>query len=324
MHKTAMNPKQLSDQLDLFLAVLESGSFSAAARQHQLTPSAVARRMDSLEQAIGTTLFLRNTHAVRATPAGIAFAERSRRILDELHLARAEAVSLSSAQEGLIRIDAPSPFGRRHLAPAIADFLALNPGLDVQLRLIDSFIDPDGEHLGEVDVVIRIGSINDSRLVATPLASMMRIACASPAYLRQRGTPLSPKELIQHDGLDWDTLGPAYAWRFSLEGKLQLCRPGRLRMTSNNCETLLYGVCNGLGIAHLPTWLASEYLLRGELQPLFCDNGLPAVEPSSIYALRLERETSPRVRLLLAFLSERFGHPPPWDQALHQRLPIGS
>lgn len=319
-----MNPKQLSDQLDLFLAVLESGSFSAAARQHQLTPSAVARRMDSLEQAIGTTLFLRNTHAVRATPAGIAFAERSRRILDELHLARAEAVSLSSAQEGLIRIDAPSPFGRRHLAPAIADFLALNPGLDVQLRLIDSFIDLDGEHLGEVDVVIRIGPIHDSRLVATPLASMMRIACASPAYLRQRGTPLSPKELIQHDGLDWDTLGPAYAWRFSSGGKRQLYRPGRLRMTSNNGETLLYGVCNGLGIAHLPTWMISEHLLRGELLPLFCDNGLPEPEPSYVYALRLERETSPRVRLLLAFLSERFGQPPPWDLALHNRLRIGS
>lgn len=319
-----MNPTQLSEQLDLFLAVLESGSFSAAARQYQLTPSAVARRMDSLEQAIGVSLFLRSTHAVRATPAGIAFAERGRRILDELRLARAEVLSLSSAQEGLIRIDAPTPFGRRHLAPAIADFLAANPGLDIQLRLIDSFIDLDGEHLGEVDVVIRIGPLADSRLVATPLASMMRIACASPAYLRRRGTPLSPQELSGHDGLDWDTLAPAYAWRFPRDGKLQLQRPGRLRMTSNNCETLLHGVLNGLGIAHLPSWLASEYLLRGELQPLFCDNGLPAPEPSSVYALRLERESSPRVRLLLAFLGERFGHPPPWDQALHSRLPVGS
>ena len=92
----------------------------------------MARRIDSLESAVGSQLFIRSTHAVRATPAGLAFAERARRIVSELQLARAEAVSLSSAPEGLIRIDAPAAFGRRHLAPVIADFLVLYPGLDVQ------------------------------------------------------------------------------------------------------------------------------------------------------------------------------------------------
>ncbi len=134
-----MNPNQLTDQLGLFLDVLETGSFSAASRRHPLTPSAVARRIDSLESAVGSQLFIRSTHAVRATPGGMAFAERARRIVAELRLARAEAVSLSSAPEGLIRIDAPAAFGRRHLAPVIADFLLLYPGLDVQLQLIDSF-----------------------------------------------------------------------------------------------------------------------------------------------------------------------------------------
>ena len=136
-----MNPNQLTEQLGLFLDVLETGSFSAASRRHPLTPSAVARRIDSLENAVGSQLFIRSTHAVRATPAGLAFAERARRIVAELRLARAEAVSLSSAPEGLIRIDAPAAFGRRHLAPVIADFLMLYPGLDVQLHLIDSFVD---------------------------------------------------------------------------------------------------------------------------------------------------------------------------------------
>lgn len=106
-----MNPDALTDQLELFLDVLETGSFSAAARRHPLTPSAVARRIDALERAMGSSLFSRTTHAVRVTPAGLAFAERARRILAELHLARAEAVSLSSAPEGLIRIDAPHPLG---------------------------------------------------------------------------------------------------------------------------------------------------------------------------------------------------------------------
>ena len=317
-----MNPDTLTEQLSLFLDVLESGSFSAAARRHPLTPSAVARRIDALERALGSSLFSRSTHAVRVTPAGLAFAERARRILAELHLARAEAVSLSNAPEGLIRIDAPSPFGRRHLAPAIAEFLGANPNLDVQLRLIDSFTDLQGEHLGEVDLVLRIGPLPDSRLVATALAPMTRILCASPDYLRRRGIPRNPLELEQHDGLDWDSLAPPYAWRFEVDGKLQPCKPKRQRLTTNNAETLLSSALAGLGIAHLPTWLCSEYLLRGELLPLFCDNGLPAAEPSSIYALRLERETSPRTRLLLSFLKQRFGFPPPWDQALQARLGV--
>lgn len=315
-----MNPDQLTDQLALYLDVLESGSFSAAARRQQLTPSAVSRRIDALERALGCALFVRSTHAVKATPAGLAFADRARRILAELHQARAEAVSLSSAPEGLIRIDAPSPFGRRHLAPAIADFLVRYPGLDVQLRLIDSFIDLQGEHLGEVDLVLRIGPLADTRLVATPLAPMVRVLCASPEYIKRRGLLRHAREIPEHDGLDWDALAPPHAWRFEVDGRLQLLRPGRLRMTANNAEALLFSAVAGLGIAHLPTWLISEQLLRGELLPLLCDNGLPAAEPSGIYALRLASEASSRTRLLLEFLKQRFGPVPPWDLALQRGL----
>lgn len=315
-----MNPDALTHQLIVFLDVLETGSFSAAARRHPLTPSAVARRIDALERSLGSSLFSRTTHAVRVTPAGIAFADRAKRILNELNLARAEAVSLSSEPEGLIRIDAPSPFGRRHLAPAIADFLLAYPGLDVQLRLIDSFVDLHGAHLGEVDVVLRIGPLQDSRLVATALSPLVRIVCASPQYLEQRGIPRRPSELIDHDGLDWDSLAPPYAWRFEQDGKLNIFKPQRMRMTANNAETLLFSALSGLGIAHLPTWLISEHLLRGELVALFCDDGLPAPEPSGIYALRLDRETGSRSRLLLEFLKSRFGPVPPWDTALQSSL----
>jgi DNA-binding transcriptional LysR family regulator len=311
-----MNPDLLTGQLELFLDVLACGSFSAAARRQQLTPSAVARRIGALEQALGSQLFQRTTHALQATPAALAFAERARRILDELRLARAEAVSLSSAPEGLIRIDAPAPFGRRHLAPAIAEFLVAYPGLDVQLRLIDSFVDLQGEHLGQVDLVLRIGPLADTRLVATPLAPMLRIACASPDYLKRRGTPTDPRQLPEHDGLDWDALAPPHAWRFAVDGQSRLIRPGRLRMTTNNAETLLCAARAGLGIAHLPTWLISEHLLGGELVPLFCPDGLPPAEPSGIYALRLPHATASRTRLLLEFLRNRFGPVPPWDLAL--------
>ncbi|MFR0672261.1 LysR substrate-binding domain-containing protein [Enterobacterales bacterium AW_CKDN230030176-1A_HGKHYDSX7] len=315
-----MTPDALFAQFSLFLDVLDTGSFSAAARRHPLTPSAVARRMDGLEKAMGSRLFVRSTHRVEATPSGRAFAERARRILEELRLARAEAVSLSESPEGLIRINAPAALGRRHLAPAIADFLVAYPGLDVQLQLIDSFVDLQGSLLGEFDLVLRAGPLADTRRVATPLASMVRIACASPDYLARRGVPCTPAELPEHDGLDWDGLAPPFAWRFDEGGTTRLYRPRRLRLTANNAEALLCGALAGLGIAHLPTWLTSEHLMRGELVPLFCENGLPPPEASGIYALRLEHETNSRSRLLLEFLKHRFSPVPPWDQALRSGL----
>ena len=315
-----MHRDTLTDQLRLFLDVLETGSFSGAARIHGLSPSAAARRVDTLERTLGCQLVSRSTHAVRHTAAGQVFAERARRIVREFQLAGAEMAALQSAPEGRIRIDAPAPFGRRHLTPALADFLREYPGVDIQLRLIDSFVDLQGEHLGEVDLVLRIGPLADTRLVATPLAPMMRIVCASPAYIGLRGLPRSVAELPEHDGLDWDVLAPPYAWRFEHEGKRQLLRPKRLRMVANNAEALLTGTLAGLGIAHLPTWLVSDYLLRGELLPLFCEQGLPSPEPSGIYALRLTREADPRSRLLLEFLKSRFGPTPPWDQALRSGL----
>lgn len=149
---------------------------------------------------------------------------------------------------------------------------------------------------------------------------MVRIVCASPAYLERRGVPLTPEQLPEHDGLDWDALAPPHAWRFERNGRSQLLRPGRLRMVANNAEALLAGALAGLGIAHLPTWLISEYLLRGELLPLFCEGGLPQPEASGIYALRLTREADSRTRLLLEFLKSRFGPVPPWDQALNSGL----
>lgn len=315
-----MLPDTLTEQLALFLDVLESRSLSAAARRHGLTPSAVARRMNTLEAAIGSQLLVRTTHTVTPSAAGLAFAERARRILEELRLARAEVMALESAPEGRIRIDAPAPFGRRHLAPALAAFLGHYPGVDIQLRLIDTGVDPQGEHLRDVDLVLRIGAPANTRLVATALAPMVRVVCASPDYLERRGTPQAPDELPAHDGLDWDALAPPHSWRFTQDGRQRHWRPGRLRLVANNAEALLSGALAGLGIAHLPTWLISEHLLRGELVPLFCERGLPPPEPGGVHALRLTREADSRTRLLLAFLKARFGPVPPWDRALQQGL----
>jgi DNA-binding transcriptional LysR family regulator len=149
---------------------------------------------------------------------------------------------------------------------------------------------------------------------------MVRIACASPDYLKRRGVPSTPAQLSEHDGLDWEGLAPPFAWRFEQDGQMQLHRPARIRMSANNAEALVCGALAGLGIAHLPTWLASEYLLRGELLPLFCADGLPKPETTGIYALRMEQQTHSRSRLLLEYLKTRFSPIPPWDLALQRDL----
>ena len=226
---------------------------------------------------------------------------------------------LSSAPEGLIRVDAPAAFGRRHLAPAIADFLAAYPGLDVQLRLIDSFVDLHGSHLGEVDLILRAGPWPTPAWWPHP----WRTWCALPApapptwpAAAYRPAPANCRSTTAWTGTDW----LPFAWRFTVDGQARLYRPARMRMAANNAETLLFGALAGLGIAHLPTWLISDYLLRGELVPLFCDNGLPPAESSGIYAMRLAHETNSRSRLLLEFLKSRFSPIPPWDLALRSEL----
>ena len=215
-----MLPDALSAQLELFIDVPECGSFFAAARRHGLTPSAVARRIDALEAALGCQLFSRSTHAVRAMPVALAFAERARRIVQELHLARRGDIP-DSAPEGRIRIDAPAPFGRRHPAPARRVSAGLSRcgypvAADRQLRRSAWRAPRRG----------RSGAAHRPTRRYAPgrhaLAPMVRIVCASPAYLERRGVPLTPEQLPEHDGLDWDALAPPHAWRFEQNGRSQL------------------------------------------------------------------------------------------------------
>ena len=301
-----------------FLRVAELGSFSAAARQFGTTPSAVSRQVSRLEKHLGVQLLQRTTRQLRLTEAGDAAFVQCSALAAAAQEVMDVAQQLAGTPRGSLCVSAPKAFARHVLHPLLLRFLVQWP--DVQLHLIDSFVDMQGAHLGKVDLVLRAGLMADTRLVATPLASMVRIACASPAYLKRRGTPTHPGELGDHDGLDWDGLAPPFAWRFTVDGQQQAHRPQRVRMSSNNAEALVDGALAGLGIAHLPTWLISQYLLRGELLPLFCDDGLPRPEASGIYALRLEQQANSRSRLLLEYLKSRFSPMPPWDLALQSDL----
>lgn len=304
-----MNTEHIAEHLEVFVEVIRSGNFSEAARKLNLSASSVGRRMDLLEKALGTKLLVRTTHAVRLTEMGQAFYEKAQNILSEINQAKAALHSIVTEPEGLLRVDCPINFGRLHMAPAVADFLSLYPGIEVDLILTESFSDARGTRVGEeVDVGIRVGTVEETRLIATVLAPQIRVACASPVYLQHHGTPAHPLELIRHKCLTWSGTGPTGAWRFG-RGKQARVYPISVRMKSNSSDVLLTAALKGNGIAHLPTWLCGEAIQRGELVPLFLEGRAAESDGTAIHALRLEGTKTSKTTLFIDFLKKRFSKP---------------
>ncbi|WP_141715667.1 LysR family transcriptional regulator, partial [Burkholderia contaminans] len=174
----------LSPHLALFVDVVDQQSFSAAARRLGVAASSVTRRIDRLETQFGIRLLHRTTHALRPTEAGQLLYGRATRMLAELRGLQEDLHSQHDEPSGLLRVDCPAPFGRRHLMAALAAFMQRHPALQVDLVLTDSMVDLQGARLGsDVDLAVRIGPLEDTRFVATVLAPQRRVLCASAAYL---------------------------------------------------------------------------------------------------------------------------------------------
>ncbi|KAG8149282.1 LysR family transcriptional regulator [Burkholderia catarinensis] len=300
----------LSPHLALFVDVVDQQSFSAAARRLGVAASSVTRRIDRLETQLGIRLLHRTTHALRPTEAGQLLYGRATRMLAELRGLQEDLHSQHDEPSGLLRVDCPAPFGRRHLMAALAAFMQCHPALQVDLVLTDSMVDLQGARLGsDVDLAVRIGPLEDTRFVATVLAPQRRVLCASAAYLSRRGEPESPDALAGHDCLAWHGAPPPGAWRFGERRHV----PAQPRFRSNHSEALLEAAIDGLGLAHLPTWLAGDALRDGRLRVV-----LPqyAAEPeqATIHVLRQQARGSARASRLVAFLTTWFAQPA-WDAA---------
>ena len=297
------------DDLAVFVHVVEHRSFSAAARDLHLAPKAVSKQIARLEQALGTTLFERNTRNLRITDEGRAIAERVRAALGVLEEVQELATGGSRDLRGTIRLTAPTPFGRKYVAPAIHDFCRLHPGVGFDLRLSDQVQDL---YSGDLDMAIRMGELADSRLVARRIADNRRILAASPTYLKAHGHPEQPEELAQHSCL-------VFAYPGLLQNTWPL-RQGRREQTVTVSGTLcsdsgdvLHTWClAGLGISLRESWDIHEELRNGRLVRV-----LPEWEatPSKISIVRARREPVPRrLTVFSDFLSERWRQAP-WDAA---------
>jgi DNA-binding transcriptional LysR family regulator len=307
------------DVLEIFLSVAMLGNFSRAAKLRDVAVSSVTRRIDLLEQDIGTALFNRGSRQVQLTDAGLQFASAAQKILTELNDVRDAIASMQNEPQGVLTITAPATFGRRHVAPAVAKFLLRYPQMRVDLHVSDDMVDLVNQR---VDVAIRIGVLDDSDLLATTLAPQRRVAVASPAYLARAGRPTSPVDLMTHNCLSHGGQGMHRAragwWQFAgvNDGK-SLEVAGNLR--TDDSESLMKAVLAGVGVAHLATWLVGDEIAAGRLVVLF-DNEFdgPLVSPSGIHAVRMPGRGVRKAKLFIDDLRETFaildGGVPYWDR----------
>lgn len=300
------------DGIRAFVATAESGSITEAARQLRLSKSVVSERLAELERNLGAKLVQRTTRKLSLTEDGLAFHARAARIMREIEDATADLAERRGQLSGPLRISAPVTFGRMHLGPALYRFLADNPEISLTLDLDDRRVDAAADGY---DAVVRHGPVEESRLIVWRLAPSQRVLVASPDYLASRGTPRTSTELKNHDGIFYTNRGVA-DWRFASGGQAIVVR-ARQKLCLNNGDMLHDAAVAGLGIAHLPTFLAGATIRAGRLRVV--EIGIQAEEESIFIAHPEGRHPSTKLRALAQHLRSAFGTPPYWDRQTETR-----
>jgi DNA-binding transcriptional LysR family regulator len=296
------------DSIRAFTKVVELGGFSAAAHELRLSRSAVSKYIIELERELGVQLLVRTTRSVAPTQNGQAYYERCVAILSDLAEADLAVARLQAEPRGVLRVNAPMSFGTLHLGRAVADLMARYPDLQVVLVLSDEFVDPVQEGF---DVTLRIGDLPSSSLIARKIAPALRVLCASPAYLAQRGTPRHPDDLRAHACLTYGYLATGTQWKLvGPDGDHWIHVAGALCV--NNAEVLRDAAVQGRGIALLPTFIAGADLREGRLSAVLADYTAPEIALYAVYPST--RHLSVKVRVFIDFLLARFGRPY-WDTA---------
>ena len=298
------------EDIRLFLRVLDLGSISAAARTLDLSPAVASQRLKRLEEALGVRLLQRSTRQLKLTPEGEALAERGRPLIEDLEALAGDLRRSAEEVSGTLRVTLPAAFGRLYISPLMPEFLARHPRLRLSLDMRDAMLDLVAEG---IDVGLRIGTLDDSSVVARRLSDNRRLLCAAPAYLARRGTPRTPAELEQHDCLLMvGAKGPRDRWTLTAPDGSETTVRVRGPLESNMGEVIHDATLAGLGIALLSTWHVCEDLRAGRLRQVLPEYRLPE---SGIYAVMPQRRLMlPRVRAFIDFVVEKLGDVPPWER----------
>lgn len=286
-------------EMRVFAAVVDAGSFVAAADALGMSKAAVSRYVSELEQRLGVRLMHRTTRRLSLTEEGEVFLARCRDILASIDASEAEISTRSDTATGVLKVSVPVSFGIEHLAPLWSEFLELHPGVSLDVQLADRVVDLVDEGF---DLAVRIARLPDSSLVSRKLASTRLVLCASPDYLKRRGAPTHPSELAQHDVIGYSLLAAPDQWQFTgPDGVVSVkVRP---RLWTNNGDTCVAAAVRASGIQLQPTFLVARELASGRLVEVLpqyrsMELGIYAVYPTRKFVL-------PKVRALLEFLSAK-------------------
>lgn len=298
--------------LRAFVTVVDEGGFAAAARVMGVSRSGVNRLVIALEDQLGTQLLSRSTRAVTPTSTGRAFADRARRILEDLDEAETEARSDEHHPTGTLRISAPMTFGTKYLSPLVAEFAARNPNLLISLDLNDRHVDLIEEGY---DCAVRIGEAReDAHIVDFRICPMHRFLVASPAFVEAHGLADAGPDALKDLPCLHNRMGGLVQWNLTGPDGTKVRATPKCVLVANNGEVACDAAVAGVGAAMLPTFICGPALKAGLLVPVLPHYRAPPLTLAVVYPP--VRHLSAKVRLFTDFVVERLGAAPPWDADL--------
>lgn len=292
------------NDLHVFSEIVARGTFAEAARSLDMSPAMLTRRIAALEKRLGVRLLTRTPRVCRPTADGLLFYERAREIVDLIDSAENEIQARSSRPQGTLRMAVPLSFGRRRIAPLVAEFHALHPDVNVELDLTDV---SDSLSDQEYDLILRIGMPTRGDYVARRVIAARRAVCASPAYLKTHGAPVTPDELATHECLTLVRDGRRIDhWMFEIDDVVRsVAVAGRL--SSNSGEVIEAWALAGYGIALKSRWDVDDHIHAGRLVPLLDAH---VRERADLFVVYPERRFMPaRVRRFIDFMVDRLAQP---------------
>lgn len=285
--------------MEALVRVIETGSFSGAARQLHVGQPAISKSIAQLEERLGVRLLLRSTHGLTPTEAGQHFYEHARRSIEEADEADSAARGAGVTLSGRLRICAAVTFARLHIVPYLGQFLAEHPLLDVEVVLDDRNVD-----LIEagIDVALRMGDLVDSGLTARKIAQGRRLVLGTPAYFERAGEPLTPADLVSHQAIVYDQRGGGAVWTFQQgTANTAVTLRGRLRITA--AEGIREAVLAGLGLTVSSEWMFVPELRAGTVMTVLQDWTLPPIDLWAVFPTG--RQASAKARAFVAFVESR-------------------
>lgn len=287
--------------MEVFVRIVETGSFSAVARDLGMTQPTVSKQLTALERQLKTRLLNRTTRQLSLTEAGSAYYESCKRIIDTVRDAESNLGILQTQLSGLLRINTSIGLGQAYVGNLVLKFQKQHPGLSIDLSYADRFVDLVEEGM---DVAIRVGRLNDSSLAARRIGSTMRSVVATPAYLAKHGTPEAPQDLSNgHNCLLYAYLSTGNEWMFrGADGPIRVRVSGNFR--ANNGDAIKQAVLSDLGIAITPDWFVLREIEDGRMKTFLGDFAPPPAEINAVYPSA--RHVSAKVRAFTEFLRAEF------------------